>query len=148
MMVSVKKEEKKMVAMEKGHLTTRKNGNEMNSKMKQKKVDKEAIALALYAHAIKYRMATQRLGKETPLTQLKLDPRENDGYDQVSGRGVLVLHKLRETLGAEVFDAALDQFGKGNAGREVTTADFRAHLEKVTGKSLEAFFSSNSRSPY
>lgn len=110
------------------------------SKMKQKKTDKEAIALALYAHGIKYRMATQRLGKETTLTQLKLDPRDNDGYDQASGRGVLVLHKLRETLGAEVFDGALNQFGKAHAGKEVTTADFRTYLEKVTGKSLEVFF--------
>lgn len=113
------------------------------SKMKQKKTekDKDAIGLALYAHAIKYRMATQRLGRETALSQLKLDPRENDGYDQATGRGVLVLHKLRETLGATAFDAALDQFGKANAGKQIATADFRAHLEKVTGKSLEPFFS-------
>ncbi|HQR09089.1 MAG TPA: C45 family autoproteolytic acyltransferase/hydrolase [Gemmatales bacterium] len=113
------------------------------SKMKQKKTekDKDALGLALYAHAIKYRMATQRLGRETALSQLKLDPRENDGYDQATGRGVLVLHKLRETLGATTFDAALDQFGKTHAGKEIATADFRAHLEKVTGKSLEPFFS-------
>lgn len=110
-------------------------------KMKQKKADKDAIDLALYAQAIKYRMATQRLARETALSQVKLDPRDNDGYDQASGRGVLVLHKLRQILGAETFDAALDQFGKTHAGKEIATADFRAHLEKVTGKSLEAFFS-------
>lgn len=111
------------------------------SKLRQKKFDKESLNLALYAYGVKSRQAAQRLGKEIALNKLKLDPRENDSYDQVAGRGVLVLHQLRELLGGNAFDGAMNQFGKAHAGKEVTTSEFRTHMEKATGKSLEAFFS-------
>jgi hypothetical protein len=34
----------------------------------------------------------------------------------------------------------MDSFGKAHAGKEVTSEEFRSHLEKTSGKSLEAFF--------
>ena len=34
----------------------------------------------------------------------------------------------------------MESFGKENAGKEVTTAQFRAHVEKAAGKKVEHFF--------
>jgi hypothetical protein len=52
---------------------------------------------------------------------------------------VLVLHQLRRLLGNEVFLEAMASFGKENAGKEVSTAQFREHVEKASGKELVAF---------
>jgi hypothetical protein len=85
-------------------------------------------------------MAVQRIYKDIPLSGATSDPRGNDWYDLAAGKGVLVLAKLREELGSRVFDEAMDSFGKAHAGKEVTTAEFRSHMEKMSGKSLEPFF--------
>jgi hypothetical protein len=53
---------------------------------------------------------------------------------------VLVLHQLRRLLGNEVFVEAMESFGKQNAGKEVSTAQFKAHVEKAAGKKLDEFF--------
>jgi hypothetical protein len=62
------------------------------------------------------------------------------GYRQALGRGVWALVTLRNQLGSERFDRAMDAFGRAHAGREVTTADFEAHLERAAGKSLKETF--------
>jgi hypothetical protein len=56
------------------------------------------------------------------------------------GKGVLVLHQLRRLLGNDVFVEAMESFGKQNAGKEVSTAEFREHVEKASGKKLVEFF--------
>ena len=56
------------------------------------------------------------------------------------GKGVLLLHQLRKLLGNDVFVKAMDSFGRENAGKEVTTAQFQAHVEKASGKELKSFF--------
>jgi aminopeptidase N len=53
---------------------------------------------------------------------------------------VLVLHQLRRLLGNDVFVEAMESFGKQNAGKEVSTYQFRSHLEKASGKTLDRFF--------
>lgn len=110
------------------------------AQQKQNKNDAEALNLALYAHWIKYKMATQRLSKDISLAQTKNDPRANDWYDLATGKGVMVLDKLRHELGGRVFDEAMNSFGQAHAGKEVTTEELRSHLEKASGKNLEAFF--------
>jgi hypothetical protein len=110
------------------------------ARQRQHKNDEEGNNLALYAPWIKYHMAVQRLGRIISLKDIKSDPRCNDWHDLATGRGVIVLAKLRNELGAKNFDAALDSFGRANAGKEINVADFQAHLEKATSKSLADFF--------
>jgi len=110
------------------------------AQQRQNHHDADALNLALYAHWIRYKMATQRLSKDTSLAETKNDPRANDWYDLATGKGVMVLDKLRHELGAKVFDQAMDSFGKAHAGKEVTTEEFRSHLEKASGKNLDTFF--------
>jgi hypothetical protein len=107
---------------------------------RQNKNDAEALNRALYGHWIKYKMATQRLGKDIPLASTKSDPRGNDWYDLAAGKGVLVLAKLRQEVGGKAFDRAMESFGRDHAGKEVTVEEFRAHLEKASGKNLEPIF--------
>ena len=52
----------------------------------------------------------------------------------------MLLAALRAHLGGEVFDKAMDAFGRAHSGQEVTTADFRDHLEKAAGHSLASHF--------
>ncbi len=101
--------------------------------------DQDRVDLALFAARSRYEMARQRLGKEFPLGQTAADPASNDWYDLVAGKGVLMLADLRQHVGAEKFDQAMDDFGRAHAGKEVTTAQFREHLERATGKSLREF---------
>ncbi|MEM7285408.1 MAG: M1 family metallopeptidase [Actinomycetota bacterium] len=55
-------------------------------------------------------------------------------------RGALTLHALRRTVGDDAFFASIaeyvDRFGGGN----VTTEDFEAVVEEVSGEDLDAFF--------
>ena len=53
---------------------------------------------------------------------------------------MLFLHELRRFLDAKVFDDALDAFGRAHAGKQVTTAEFQAHLESKSGKNLHELF--------
>ena len=61
-------------------------------------------------------------------------------YSVASGKGVLLLHTLRQLIGAEKFDALMDEYGTEHAGKEVSTAEFRAFVEKRSNKSLDVFF--------
>ena len=61
-------------------------------------------------------------------------------YRLAAGKGVCVLHELRQRLSPPVFDAAADSFGRQFAGKEVSTADFQTHLETASGKKLGEFF--------
>jgi hypothetical protein len=101
--------------------------------------DRDRLAVQLYANRSSY-LAGVRAGGDTPLAKTRADINQSDWYGVAAGKGVLVLNELRRTLGAAVFEQAMDSFGREHAGKEVTSAQFQAYLEKATGKSLNRFF--------
>jgi aminopeptidase N len=58
----------------------------------------------------------------------------------VYDRGAATLHALSERIGAEAFGTLLQRWVTENAGGTVTTADFTALAEQVSGQDLDAFF--------
>jgi len=122
----------RIVALEKALTLRAKDG-------KLSEADREKLDLALFAPRSAYLMARERLGKEIPPAETRADLKSNAWYDLAAGKGVLMLAALRRRLGAEAFDGAMDEFGRAHAGKPVSTAEFRAHLEKRTGASLEDF---------
>ncbi|MFO0982929.1 MAG: M1 family metallopeptidase [Planctomycetota bacterium] len=56
------------------------------------------------------------------------------------GKGAFVLHMLRHRLGEDAFFRTLREHVATNAGRVITTEDFRRVAEHVSGKDLQAFF--------
>jgi hypothetical protein len=101
--------------------------------------DHDRLDLALFGARATYFLGA-RSDEERPLSQTKADVRKDSWYNVASGKGVLLLHQLRQLLGADAFDALMEEYGRGHAGQEVSTADFRAFLEKKTERRLEAFF--------
>ena len=75
-----------------------------------------------------------------PLAKMRSTLRNDDWYKVAAGKGVLLLHALRGLVGETQFDRLLDEFGRANAGKTVTVAQFQAHLEKGTDKRWDAFF--------
>jgi hypothetical protein len=47
---------------------------------------------------------------------------------------VLALHELRQAVGTEKFCEVMDAFGRANAGKKVTAAEFCENVSKATGK--------------
>jgi hypothetical protein len=113
------------------------------SETKDKKKDDDELmqlAVALYEPRSRYLTAVQRLGRDVPLAETKADPLCGDWLDLASGKGVLLLHDLRKQMGDVRFEETMDAFGRANAGKEVTTAQFREHTEKSFGKPLASLF--------
>jgi Phospholipase B/Peptidase family M1 domain len=103
--------------------------------------DQDRLRLALFAPYTTY-CSGARVEEERPLAETKADVRKDAWYNVASGKGALLLHDLRQLLGPDPFDALMEEYGKEHAGKEVTTADFRAFVEKKAGKSLAEFFES------
>jgi len=55
-------------------------------------------------------------------------------------KGAYMLHLLREKLGDDAFWRGLRLYTRKYDGRSVTTADFRAALERGSGVNLTSFF--------
>src|SRR5207248_2281586 len=77
---------------------------------------------------------------DMPLSKTVSNFAKDEWYRIANGKGVLVLHELRQLLGDKPFEEMMDSFGREHAGKEVTTADFKAHAEKVGGDKLKGFF--------
>ena len=60
--------------------------------------------------------------------------------DATYDRGAAALQALREKIGDQAFFTVLRRWTTENAGGNVTTADFVALAEQVSGQSLDAFF--------
>ncbi|HET7696847.1 MAG TPA: M1 family aminopeptidase [Vicinamibacterales bacterium] len=58
----------------------------------------------------------------------------------VYNKGAMVLHMLRRLVGDEAFFAGLREFYSSWRYRKAGTNDFRAAMEKASGRSLEQFF--------
>jgi hypothetical protein len=101
--------------------------------------DRDRLAVALLGHRARYEQGA-RAGQEPALAKVRRDMRSDDWHRVAQGKGVLLLHALRERLGAAAFDQVMDELGTANAGKAVTTAQLVALAEKSAGKSLETFF--------
>jgi hypothetical protein len=101
--------------------------------------DRDRLAVALFQHRSEYELG-RRARPEVPLAKTKADIRQSDWYRVASGKGVLLLHALRGELGSEKFIALMEEFGKQNAGKRVSTEEFRAFVEKGADRKLDDFF--------
>lgn len=98
------------------------------------------LAVSLFSHRASYNHAVCSM-KEVPLVEVASDLRESHWFRLAQGKGVLLLEALHKKLGNDKYVALMDDFGEAHGGKEVTTAQFRAHAAKVDGK-LDEFFSS------
>jgi hypothetical protein len=102
--------------------------------------DKARAALDQRVAAFKtgYSNAAKKL--DVPLSQLKSTTTSDDWYKLASNKGALLLHALRSQVGSEAFDKAMDAFGMVHGGERVTSQMFQEHMQKASGKNLDAFF--------
>ena len=80
-------------------------------------------------------------------TLLSLPVPGDPGPDQLFAtsvyfRGALTLHALRRTIGDDAFFASISTYVERFAGANVTTEDFQAVAEEISGQDLDAFFQS------
>jgi hypothetical protein len=101
--------------------------------------DRDRLAVRLNSYRSRY-LAGARAGQDTPLDKTHSNYLESPWYHVAAGKGVWVLHELRQLLGNEKFHEIMETFGRDHAGRAVATAEFQAHAEKVAGKKLGQFF--------
>jgi hypothetical protein len=102
-------------------------------------LQRDALAVDLFACQSAY-LAAVRAGGDQALADIKAELADDRWYRIASGKGVLALAELRRLLGDPLFEEAMDSFGRAHAGKRVTTAEFQAHVEKASGKSLREFF--------
>jgi hypothetical protein len=100
---------------------------------------RDRIAVELFFYRSVYELGA-RSGGDLPLSASRKDVGDADWYRRATGKGVLILHELRQLLGHQAFQDVMESFGRKYAGKEVTSMDFRSHIENVTGKSLGKFF--------
>jgi Phospholipase B len=97
--------------------------------------ERDRLLVRLFAHKANYSLGS-RSDKEMPLSQTHSDYRHDGWYRVASSKGVLLLHELRTQVGAEKFDAMMDEFGRANAGKPVAAAQFIECAEKAAGHPL------------
>jgi hypothetical protein len=108
--------------------------------------NRDDLAVDLFAWQSAYGAAVRRR-PDVPLTEIKAELTNDDWYKLAVGKGVLVLHQLRAYLGDPLFEDTMDSFGRANAGKKVSTAQFQTFIEKKTGKHLHEFVKSLRPSP-
>jgi hypothetical protein len=101
--------------------------------------DKDNLLVSLFAYRSDYEFGC-RTGTERALSATLADVRSDAWHRIASGKGVLLLHELRSEIGADTFDKMMDDFGRDNAGKAATAAQFKAFAEKACGKKLDDFF--------
>jgi hypothetical protein len=100
--------------------------------------DRDRLAVERYAFRSDF-LAGSRAGEDIALEKTKAALARDDWYRVAAGKGVWLLHELRQILGDKPFEDLMESFGKENAGKPVTTAQFRAAAEKAAGKKLDFF---------
>ena len=88
--------------------------------------------MLLYQKRADYNLGA-RAHPEASLNDTKSDLRQSDWYRVASGKGVLLLHDLRTRIGAEKFDALMEQFGVEHGGKPTSAADFETFMVENTG---------------
>jgi hypothetical protein len=124
-------EYERIVAMEQALREKAENG-------KLSEADRDRLAVLLNGHRSRY-LAAAKATNDTPPSRTRATPTD-EWYWAAAGKGVLVLHELRQELGTDKFCEVMDAFGRANAGKEVTSAQFAAHLQAAGGKKLDGFF--------
>lgn len=99
----------------------------------------DQLTVDLFAFRSKY-LAAARAAADVPLLKTRPSYRNDNWYRMASGKGVLLLHEMRQLLGNADFDKLMNDFGRDFAGKEATTAEFRARAEKLGGTKLNGFF--------
>jgi hypothetical protein len=102
--------------------------------------DREKLAADLFVYRTHYQEGCSG-AEDVPLGKTHSDVRRSDWYNVAAGKGVWLLHELRQLLGDETFTEIMDSFGREHAGKEVTSAQFQAHAEQAAHKPLGEFFS-------
>ena len=75
----------------------------------------------------------QPSGRAAGQDPVRPDPRRLVSHRRPA-RACWVLHELRRLLGDEAVRGAMDSFGREHAGKEVTTAQFQAHVGEGGGR--------------
>jgi hypothetical protein len=101
--------------------------------------DRDRLAVELNGYRSSY-LTSSRARADVPLAKTHFDVSQSDWFNVASGKGVLLLHELRHLLGNAAFEKMMDNFCREHAGKEVATAEFQAHVEQVSGKSMNDFF--------
>jgi hypothetical protein len=91
---------------------------------------RDRVGLAMFAARSGY-LSAARAAADVPLLEMRSDVARDEWYRVASGKGVLVLNELRQLLGDDQFTALMDSFGKEHGGKEVTSAEFLAQVEKA-----------------
>ncbi|MFO0850498.1 MAG: C45 family autoproteolytic acyltransferase/hydrolase [Gemmataceae bacterium] len=107
--------------------------------------DKKRIELALFRYQSDYAAAVAarpawRTESGTPgVSPLEKELDRDRWHSEQVARGVLILHDLRELLGAAVFAKQMDEFGRVNAGKSVTVEEFTTAVGNATRRGVEKF---------
>jgi hypothetical protein len=91
---------------------------------------RDRVATMLFGSRSSY-LAAARAAADVPLLETRADVARDEWIRVAAGKGVLVLSELRALLGEKSFTELMDSFGHEHGGKEVTTAEFVAHLEKA-----------------
>jgi len=81
-----------------------------------------------------------RSGVEMPLSKVVASFRNVPWYRVALGKGAMAMHSLRDLVGADKFDALMEEFGQANGGKAVSSKQFQEFVEKGTGRSWDGFF--------
>ncbi|HZT83395.1 MAG TPA: C45 family autoproteolytic acyltransferase/hydrolase, partial [Gemmataceae bacterium] len=101
--------------------------------------DRERLAVDLFAYRSSY-LAAARAAGDVALARTRSGVTEDHWYRIAAGKGVLLLHELRKQLGDAAFGGLMEQFGRANAGKPVSAAQFQELAERVSGKKLGDLF--------
>jgi hypothetical protein len=102
--------------------------------------ERERLAVERFAHRSNYELGT-RVGSDFSLERTHADIGRDDWYRVAAGKGLLLLNDLRHLLGVKAFEDMMDAFGRMHAGKDVTSAEFQAYVEKSVGaKRVAPFF--------
>lgn len=99
--------------------------------------EREAIAIAAFAPFSQYRAAVARRGDEFALSETRPSLTDDTWYPIAAGKGVLLLQAIHQAVGTDAFLAFMDEFGRSHAGKEVSTAEFREAVERISGHDLK-----------
>lgn len=114
----------------------------LTAKNAESGVDRRAmddLATELFYYRSVYEQGT-RDGVDVPLSRIKA-VFGDESWNRISlGKGVMLLHALKGWLGAAEFAELMEDFGRENGGKEVSSRQFQQFLEKTTGRDLKPFF--------
>ncbi|MFM9950909.1 MAG: M1 family aminopeptidase [Saprospiraceae bacterium] len=85
-------------------------------------------------------LADWQAGIRRPIVNRHYDDPATMAFDNFPLRGAMVLHLLRKHLGNDNWRKAIQLYVKNNAGKFVTTEDFRKAIEAATGQPMDWFF--------